>query len=79
MSESACVSPGELSFSEALEELESIVASLEAGQLELEESLARYQRGVELLQALRTKLGEAQQKVTALMGELESEPTEAEG
>lgn len=77
MSEATCVSPGEMSFSEALGELESIVVSLEAGQLELEESLARYQRGVELLQALRAKLGEAQQKVTALMGELESEPADA--
>ncbi|MDY0088297.1 MAG: exodeoxyribonuclease VII small subunit [Coriobacteriia bacterium] len=67
----------ELSFGAALEELESIVTALESGELELEESLSRYQRGVALLQTLRAKLADAQQKVTALMGELEGEITES--
>jgi exodeoxyribonuclease VII small subunit len=66
-----------LRFGEALAELESIVASLESGQLELEDSLERYQRGVALLIACRAKLADAQQKVTMLMGELE-EPEEGE-
>ena len=66
----------ELRFGEALAELESIVAALESGQLDLEESLARYERGVALLRACRTKLADAQQRVTMLMGELE-EPEEA--
>ncbi len=61
----------ELRFGEALAELEGIVASLESGQLDLEESLARYERGVALLRACRAKLADAQQKVTMLMGELE--------
>lgn len=78
MGDPVCVPPEEMSFSQALEELESIVSSLEAGHLELEESLARYQRGVELLQTLRAKLAEAQQKVTALMGELEDDLKDTE-
>jgi exodeoxyribonuclease VII small subunit len=61
----------ELRFGEALGELESIVAALESGQLDLEESLARYERGVALLRACRAKLSDAQQKVTMLMGELD--------
>jgi exodeoxyribonuclease VII small subunit len=43
--------PEKLRFSEALAELESIVGALESGQLELEDSLARYERGVALLRA----------------------------
>jgi exodeoxyribonuclease VII small subunit len=69
--------PVELRFGEALAELEGIVGALESGQLDLEESLARYERGVALLRACQAKLEDAQQKVTMLMGELE-EPAEAE-
>jgi exodeoxyribonuclease VII small subunit len=73
MDEPVCPAPDEMNFGDALAELESIVAALESGQLELEESLTRYQRGVALLQALQGKLADAQQKVTALIGELEGE------
>lgn len=65
--------PDEMAFGEALAELESIVAALEGGQLELEESMRRYERGVSLLRALQHKLANAQQRVTMLLGELESE------
>ncbi len=61
----------ELSFREAMTELDSIVALLESNTLELEESLMKYERGVALLAALRSRLNEAQQKVTVLMGELD--------
>ncbi len=62
--------PADLRFSEALSELESIVSALESGQLDLEESLARYERGVTLLRACQAKLADAEQRVTALMGEM---------
>jgi exodeoxyribonuclease VII small subunit len=68
--------PEELSFGDALAELDDVVAELEGGQLELEESIERYGRGVALLQALQAKLTDAQQKVTMLIGELESEAGE---
>ncbi len=61
----------DLKFGDALAELEAIVSALEGGQLDLEESLARYERGVALLRACQAKLADAQQKVTMLMGELE--------
>jgi len=76
MEDSTLKSPEEMTFGEALAELEGIVGSLEGGQLELETSLERYERGVALLRSLQTKLSEAQQKVTTLIGELEVDDTE---
>ena len=60
----------ELSFREAMAELDGIVGVLESNTLELEDSLRSYERGVALLRALQGRLAEAQQKVDVLMGEL---------
>lgn len=68
----------ELSFGEALAELEQIVRALESGQLELEDGLARYERGVGLLRSCQEKLAQAKQRVTMLIGELEGDECEAE-
>ena len=76
MSDPTCPAPDELTFGVALAELDDVVAALEGGQLELEESIERYGRGVALLQALQAKLSDAQQKVTMLIGELENEAGE---
>lgn len=57
----------EMTFKEASVELEQIVRSLEAGDLELEDSLERYARGVELLKSLRERLSNAEQKVRVLL------------
>lgn len=54
------------SFEAALAELESIVASMEAGQLPLEASLNAYKRGAALLQYCQAALQEAQQQVRIL-------------
>lgn len=71
--ESQAGAPEELGFGDALAELERIVQQLESGQLDLEESLVRYERGVALLRSCRAKLTDAQQKVTMLIGELDAE------
>ena len=68
----------EVSFGDGLAELEGIVASLESGELDLEESLTRYERGVALLRQLQARLTDAQQRVTVLLGELESEATDTD-
>ena len=62
----------EMTFREAMAELDGIVSVLETNTLELEESLVSYERGVALLAALQGRLNEAQQKVDVLMGELEA-------
>lgn len=61
----------ELSYKEASIELEGIIRSLESGELELEESLEGYTRGVELLKSLRTRLADAEQKVSVLMADID--------
>lgn len=57
----------ELSFKEASIELEQVVRALESGELELEDALAHYGRGVELLTSLRERLSAAEQKVQVLL------------
>lgn len=57
----------EMTFKEASIELEQIVRALESGDLELEDSLERYGRGVELLKSLRARLADAEQKVRVLL------------
>ncbi len=57
----------ELTFKEASVELERVVRQLESGDLELEDALARYTRGVELLRSLRDRLAHAEQKVQVLL------------
>ena len=56
----------EPSFESALSELEKIVASMEAGQMPLEQSLAAYKRGAELLKFCQNALQDAQQQVKVL-------------
>ena len=54
------------SFEQALAEIESIVAAMEAGQLPLEQALAAYKRGAELLQYCQAQLQQAQQQIKVL-------------
>jgi exodeoxyribonuclease VII small subunit len=59
--------PGDApSFEAALAELEAIVARMESGELPLEEALAGYRRGAQLLQFCQLALKDAQQQVQIL-------------
>ncbi|EUJ31789.1 exodeoxyribonuclease VII small subunit [Listeria floridensis FSL S10-1187] len=71
----------ELTFEEALKELEEIVAALENGSAALEESLDMYQRGIELSKLCETKLKSAEEKMAKVVDEAgEEKPLdEAEG
>jgi exodeoxyribonuclease VII small subunit len=53
-------------FETAMAELDGIVADMEAGKLSLEDSLAAYKRGAELLSFCRARLEDAQQQVRVL-------------
>jgi exodeoxyribonuclease VII small subunit len=55
-----------LGYEAAMVELEQIVADMEAGKLTLEDSLAAYKRGAELLTFCRSRLEDAQQQVRVL-------------
>lgn len=54
-------------FEKALEELESLVEQLESGDLNLDQSLSQFKRGVELTRHCQTVLDQAQQTVQKLI------------
>ena len=62
-------SPASLTFEKALEELESLVARMEEGKLPLEESLAAYQRGAQLIKFCESRLADAQARIAVLDGD----------
>lgn len=55
------------SFEAALAELEQLVTRLERGDISLEESLAAFERGVNLTRSCQKALQEAEQKVQILI------------
>jgi exodeoxyribonuclease VII small subunit len=57
-----------MTFEKALEELEALVARMEDGKLPLEESLAAYQRGAELVKYCESRLADAQARIAILDG-----------
>ena len=54
------------SFEDALQELEQILADIEAGELGLEESLVKYERGNFLIHHCRGVLGQAEKQIELL-------------
>ncbi len=52
-----------MSFEEAMQELEAVVGQLESGEVELEKSIALYQRGAELKAHCDARLADAQARV----------------
>jgi len=56
-----------LSFEESLVELEVIVQNLEQGDLNLEESMALFERGLHLSQHNQEKLKGAEQQINILL------------
>jgi len=66
-------SAGEPTFEDALEQVEAIIERIERGEVGLEESLAEYERGVELIKKCRGILERAEQRVEELTRRMESE------
>ena len=56
-------------FEDSLQELESIVQKLEQGELNLEESMALFERGLQLSQHSQNKLNDAEQKINILLND----------
>ena len=57
----------QLSFEEALKELEAIVQQLERGQVKLDEAITAYERGSLLKRHCEQKLAEAKMKVEKIV------------
>src|SRR5262245_20032362 len=60
--------PNNLTFEQALTELERIVHDLEDNQTGLEDALARYEQGVGLIKHCFGKLRQAEQRIHQLTG-----------
>jgi len=56
----------EMTFEQAMIELERIVTQLEKGDVPLEDSISLYEKGAELKKRCETKLKDAEQKVAAI-------------
>jgi len=65
------------SYEAALQELEQLVGQLDAGQLPLDQLLARYRRGAELLAFCRERLQAVEQQIQVFEAG-QSRPWEAE-
>ena len=73
--------PENLSFEEALSELEALVEQLENGEISLDESLKSFERGVALTRSCQTQLQNAELKVKTLSEEtlqIDSAPNTAD-
>lgn len=70
--------PSEMSYEEAIAELEDIVRRLESGEEPLEESIRLYERGSELKKRCEDALGEAEQRVAKLKLGDDGEPAGSE-
>ncbi|HUJ04123.1 MAG TPA: exodeoxyribonuclease VII small subunit [Rhizomicrobium sp.] len=60
---------GELSFEAALKELEEIVAKLEQGEVDLEDSIALYERGQALKAHCEARLKAAEGRLEKIVGQ----------
>lgn len=65
----------EMTFEQAMAELEQVVGKLERGDVALEESIALYERGAALKARCEAKLKEAEEKVAAITLDTNGEPS----
>jgi exodeoxyribonuclease VII small subunit len=59
-----------LTFEQALDQLDKLVRRMESGELGLDESIAAYRRGAELAQLCQSKLADAERQIQKLDGEV---------
>lgn len=69
----------ELSFEQAMEQLEKITARLEEGDVPLEEALEEYKRGMELSAICHSKLKKAEDELAKLVTNEGDQPFRLDG
>lgn len=65
----------EMSFEDAMRELEAVVSQLERGDVALDQSIALYELGAALKARCETQLKEAEEKVAKITLDGEGQPT----
>ena len=68
------MSDKKFNFTKAFAELESIVQELEAGKVDIDEGLKKYERGLELATACQKKLQEVENKVQVIKAKFQESP-----
>ncbi len=68
-----------LTFEEGLEKLEKLISNLEKGDLTLEESLYKFQEGMELTRHCRSLLTDAEYRVEMILQDGERGEVKLEG
>lgn len=65
-------------FEVAMKELEKIIAELEKGELSLENSIERFQKGIEISKLCSKRLDDVEKKITIILedeqGNIKEEP-----
>lgn len=61
------------SFAESFAELEAITTDLERDDLDLDDAVTKFERGLQLAQQLKTKLSSVEQRVEAIRKKFSSE------
>ena len=61
------------SYKQLSEELSSVMAELEQGDLDIDQAVSRYERGLAIVQALELHLKEAENKVAVLKASVVSD------
>ncbi|WP_300381960.1 exodeoxyribonuclease VII small subunit [Henriciella sp.] len=74
MAEAASQAIGDMSFEQALRELEEIVRRLEAGDVELEKSIEIYERGAKLKAHCEARLKSAELKIEQIVQGADGQP-----
>lgn len=57
----------ELKFEDALDRLEEIVRTLETGNISLEETIAKFEEGIRLLNFCQNKLTKAEERISVML------------
>jgi exodeoxyribonuclease VII small subunit len=65
---------GDMSFEEAMAELERVVGQLESGHVDLEKSIALYERGAALKAHCEARLKAAEEKVALITLDANGQP-----
>ncbi|MDK3017732.1 exodeoxyribonuclease VII small subunit [Pseudodonghicola flavimaris] len=65
----------QMSFEQAMKELEAVVGQLERGDVALDQSIALYERGAALKKRCEDELKRAEEKVAAITLDAEGAPT----
>lgn len=65
----------DMSFEEAIRELEQVVSALDRGDVALEDSIKLYERGAALKARCEAKLKEAEEKVAQITLDTNGQPT----